>query len=450
MDYENYEQETATFKATPANLEAERAVLGSILIDADAIHRLGPRLQPGDFFRERHGWLFAAMQHLDAQREPLDLVTITNELEKRGQLADIGGIEALTDITATTPSAAYVEHYAGIVERASTMRKLIAAAGKIAELAYGDADAQEVIDRAEQMIFSVADRNIKRDLERLGGVMSATVDAIDARSSSDNPPGLMTGLRDLDAILGGIQGGDLVIVAARPGMGKSSLMMTMARNMARAGARSAVFSLEMSNDQLAQRLLSMETSINSRSLRMGEVSENEWAVVMEAANELSQTEIYIDDTPAISATEIRAKARRMATRRGLDVIFVDYMQLMRGPKSESRHVEISQISHSLKALAKELDVPVVALSQLNRGVESRSDKRPMLSDLRESGSIEEDADVVAFIYREDYYVEDTDRQNIADVIVAKHRHGATGTASLYFDKSVTRFRDGEFSRVELA
>uniref|UniRef100_A0A540VLV8 Replicative DNA helicase n=1 Tax=Litorilinea aerophila TaxID=1204385 RepID=A0A540VLV8_9CHLR len=446
--------EPSTTRTIPANLEAERAVLGALLIDPDAIIKVANFLRPEDFFRERHAWLYEAMLALNERHEPLDFVTLVDELERRGQLEDVGGPAYITDLISTTPTAIYVDHYARIVERTAVLRRLIAAAGKIAELAYDESqDVDEVVDRAEQIIFGVSESRIHRDLTPIRAIMTGVVERIDFLTRNrDTLMGVPTGFTMLDRLLGGFQKSDLIILAGRPGMGKTSFALSIAQNAAkRYGARVAIFSLEMSSEQLVQRLLSMETGIDSHRLRLGDVHEEEWPILLEAANMLASTNIFIDDTPAASVTEIRTKARRLYAEHGLDLILIDYMQLMtgQGGRNENRQQEISYISRSLKALARELNVPVIALSQLSRAVESRADKRPMLSDLRESGSIEQDADVVLFIYREDYYIEDTDRQNIADVLVAKHRHGSTGTASLYFRKELTQFRDLEIQRTDL-
>ncbi len=445
----------APLKSIPANMEAERAVLGALMIDPDAIIKIANFLRPEDFYRERHAWIYAAMFSLNERHEPLDYVTLVDELERRGQLEDIGGPAYVTDLIAGTPTAIYVDHYARIVERTAVLRRLIAAAGKIAELAYDESqEVDEVVDRAEQIVFGVSESRIHRDLMPIRAIMTNVVERIDFLTRNrDTLMGVPTGFTMLDRLLGGFQKSDLIILAGRPGMGKTSFGLSISQNAAkRYGARVAIFSLEMSNEQLVQRLLSMETGIDSHRLRLGDVHEDEWPILLEAANLLAGTAIFIDDTPAASVTEIRTKARRLYAEHGLDIILIDYMQLMSGQsggRNENRQQEISYISRSLKSLARELNVPVIACSQLSRAVESRSDKRPMLSDLRESGSIEQDADVVLFIYRDDYYEEDTERQNIADVLIAKHRHGSTGTVSLYFRKELTQFRDLEIQRTEL-
>ncbi|MFO7635174.1 MAG: replicative DNA helicase [Caldilinea sp.] len=442
-------------KGIPANLEAERAVLGSLLIDPDAIIKVASFLRAEDFYRERHAWLYEAMMALHDRREPLDFVTVVDELERHDHLEEVGGPAYITDLISGTPSAMYVDHYARIVERTALLRRLIAAAGQIAELAYDDNQAvDDVIDKAETLIFGVSEALIHRDLMPIRAIMTQVVDHIDFLArNQDTLMGVPTGFTFLDRLLGGLQKSDLIILAARPAMGKTSLALNVAQNAAkRYGARVGIFSLEMSNEQLVQRLLSMETGIDSHRLRLGQVHDEEWPILLEAANLLANTAIFIDDTPAATVNEIRTKCRRLYAEHGLDLVLIDYMQLMSGTsvgRESNRQQEISFISRSLKGLARELNVPVIALSQLSRAVESRSDKRPMLSDLRESGSIEQDADVVLFIYREDYYIEDTDRQNIADLIVAKHRHGSTGTVSLYFRKELTQFRDLEVQRTEL-
>jgi replicative DNA helicase len=374
----------------------------------------------------------------------------------RGQLEEIGGPAFLTDLISNTPTALFIDHYARIVERTAVLRRLIGAAGKIAELAYDESqEVDDVVNRSEQIILGVSESRIHRDLQPIRAIVNNVVDRIDFLARNQGTlMGVPTGFTMLDRLLGGMQKSDLIILAGRPGMGKSSFGLSIAQNAAkRFDARVAVFSLEMSNEQLAERLLSMETGIDSHRLRMGSVQEEEWPILLEAANMLAKTNIFIDDTPAAGVMEIRTKARRLYAEHGLDMIVIDYMQLMSGQtgpgRNDNRQQEISYISRSLKTLARELNVPVIALSQLSRAVESRADKRPMLSDLRESGSIEQDADVVLFIYREDYYDENTDAQNIADVIIAKHRHGATGTAQLFFRKELTQFRDLDIQRTEL-
>ncbi|MEM7132133.1 MAG: replicative DNA helicase [Chloroflexota bacterium] len=448
--------QSAPIKMVPANIESEMAVLGSLLIDPDAIVKVANFLRVEDFYRERHGWIYGAILALNERREPLDPLTLTDELDRREQLDEIGGPAYLNDLMGTTPTAIHVDHYARIVERTALLRRLISAAGKIAELAYDESqDPDQVVERAEQIIFGVSESRIHRDLTPIHSIMQEVVNRLDFMArNQDALMGVPTGFQALDQMLGGFQQSDLIILAARPGMGKSSFALSLALNAVRnLRSRIGIFSLEMSNDQMVQRLLAMETRIDSHRLRLGQVHDDEWTIVLEVANTLANTSIFIDDTPGATVNDIRTKSRRLYAEHGLDLIVIDYMQLMTGQQTagrgENRQQEISYISRSLKEIARELNVPVLALSQLSRAVESRADKRPMLSDLRESGSIEQDADVVMFIYREDYYIPDTDRQNIADIIVAKHRHGSTGTASLYFRKELTQFSDMEVQRTEL-
>lgn len=438
----------------PANVSAEQAVLGSILIDNDVLGKVAAILKPSDFFRERYGWVFQSMLDLHTRHEPVDFVTLQMELERQGKLADLGGPAALTNLLSVSPTSFYAEHYAKIVQEMARRRHLISVAGKIAQLAYdNEQEIGGIMDEVQAMALAAGETTIRKGLRQVRDATKRVVDKINYLTS--NPGELMgvpTGFAMLDRILGGFQKSDLIVLAARPGIGKSALAFTMAHSAAkRHGKRVAIFSLEMSDEQFVQRLLSQTSGIDSHLLRTGNIHENDWALLMEAANELSQLPLYIDDTGAVSIAHIRSECRRMAVEGGIDMIIVDYMQLMSGipgKKNENRQQEISAISASLKALARELNVPVLALSQLSRAVESRNDKRPMLSDLRESGAIEQDSDVVMFIYREDYYTEDTDRANIADVIVSKHRHGATGTVSLFFRKELTQFRELVIERTE--
>ncbi|HEX9925945.1 MAG TPA: replicative DNA helicase [Anaerolineae bacterium] len=434
-------------KLQPHNVEAEEAILGSLLIDPDAIVRVATFLNPADFFVERHGWIFEAIRDLHERREPADLVTLTDDLERRGQLTQVGGSAYLTGLINATPTSIHVEFYARIVERTAVLRRLIDAAGQIARLAYEDTeDASEVLDRAEEIIFSVAARQVDRDLRPIINVLDKYIDRVEyLRQHQGEMVGIPTGLADLDKLLGGLQRSDLIILAGRPGMGKTSLGLSIALQAARKwDKRIAVFSLEMSDEQLVQRLVSAETGIDSQRLRLGEIKDDEWSTLLQATNLLANTQIFIDDTPAISALELRTKSRRLHAEHGLDMVIVDYLQLMRGDfRSENRQQEISFISRSLKALARELNIPILALSQLSRQVESRHDKRPMLSDLRESGSIEQDADAVLFIYRDEVYNPDSEFPNIAEIILSKHRSGPTGIFSVYFKKHLAQFVDLE-------
>ena len=445
--------EVAPDKAIPANIEAEEAVLGSLMIDPDATIKVGSSLRGDDFYVARHQWIYQAMADLHERREPVDFVTVCDELERQERLSEVGGRAFIAGLINAVPSAIYVEHYANIVERQAVLRRLISAAGQIAALAYDEShDAREVVDQAEHIIYSIAERQIERDLRPIKQVMHEMMDRLEYLHRHQGEfLGIPTGFTLLDKLLGGLQKSDLVIVAARPGVGKTSLALNIAHNAAKKfGRHVAIFSLEMSAEQLGQRLLSLEAGVDSQHLRLGNVAEDEWPILTEAAGILASTGIYIDDTPALSPMEIRTKARRLHAEHGLDLIIVDYMQLMQGEKrTENRVQEISYISRSLKALARELNLPLLALSQLSRAVESRQDKIPILSDLRESGSIEQDADVVMFVYREDMYIEDSERKNIAEIIIAKHRNGPVGKIDLYFRKELTQFLEVEWTRHEL-
>jgi len=435
----------------PHNIEAEQSVLGSLLIDPDAIIRVAPFLRPEDFYRQAHGAIYEAILELHERREPSDFITLTDELQRRAQLDKVGGAAYLTSLLNVVPTAIHVEHYARIVERNATLRRLIDAATRIAALAYdaSDADANEVVDRAEQILFSVAERHLSRDLTPIQEVLRQYFERIGYLYEHQGEMiGIPTGFSKLDLLLGGMQRADLLILAARPGMGKTSLALTITNNAARRfRQRVAVFSLEMSNEQVVQRLVSAETGIDSQRLRTAQLTEAEWLRVEHAISNLSGLPVFLDDTPAITTTELRTKARRLAAEYGVDLIIVDYLQLMQADRrSENRVQEISNISRALKSLARELNVPVLAISQLSRAVESRQDKHPMLSDLRDSGSIEQDADVVMFIYRDEVYNPETERPNIAEVIVAKHRNGPTGLVPLFFRQELAQFLEVEMRK----
>lgn len=432
------------------DIQAERAVLGACMMDPGAMTRISATLVPADFYRDANRFLFEAMQALADSQKPIDMVTLMDELNRRGKVDIVGGIAEIQALAFETPSALYVEHYAEIVADKATIRRLSAAAGEIAKTAFkDDMTAQQAIDEAERILLAVTAGKRARTMEHISRPLQRVIDGLDLPTDGLNS-GIPTGFSMLDRLLGGFQRSDLIICAARPGMGKSSFALSVADYAARRhGAKIAIFSLEMSKEQLVQRLLSMRTGIDSHRIRMRNVkAEDEWAMIVEVANEIRQTFVHIDDTAGQSVDAVRREARRMHAEGGLDMIVIDYMQLMTGT-GQNREQEISYISRNLKAMAKELNVPVFVLSQLSRAVENRADKRPMLSDLRESGSQEQDADAVLFIYREDYYDEDTDRQNIADIILAKHRHGATGTVSLFFRKELTQFRDLEVERTDL-
>ncbi|MCA1553453.1 MAG: replicative DNA helicase, partial [Chloroflexi bacterium] len=380
----------------PHNLDAEQAVLGSVLIDPDAIHKVMSLLSGDDFFSERHRWIWEASLAVTERRQPVDYVALVDELERQNKLDEIGGSGYVASLINSVPTAAHIETYAKIVERAATLRNLIRAATEIAGLAYADeGELDEIIDQSEQAIFAVSQRKLQRELIPIGqylGTVSANVDYMQAHHGEF--VGVPTGFKELDKLLGGLQSSDLIIVAGRPSVGKTSFVLNIVEYAASHLPRKTVatFSLEMAGEQIVQRLIANMTGIDGQRLRLGNITDDEYDRMMEAIGRLSEAPIYIDDTPAASPNEIRSKSRRLYAERGLDLIVIDYLQLMRGSaRNENRVQEIAQISRALKALARELKVPVIALSQLSRAVESRPDKTPQLSDLRESGSIEQDA-----------------------------------------------------------
>jgi replicative DNA helicase len=430
----------------PQNIEAEQSVLGSLLIDPDAIIKVASFLRPEDFYREAHQVIYKAIRALHERREPADFVTVVDALSREAQLDLIGGSAYLTTLISMVPTSIHAEYYAHIVERTSLMRRLIEAAGKIAVIAYEEREeVDEVIDDAERILFEVSQRRISKSLVPIDEIVKDYYDRVEFMvEHRDEPMGVLTGFSRIDDMLGGLQPSDLIIIAARPGVGKTSLAIDIACNAAiKDKAVVAIFTLEMSAEQLVQRMVSSHTGIDSRRLRLGRIENVEWEQFTRISGVLSETAIFIDDTPSPSPMEIRTKARRLAAEYDLDLIIIDYLQLMEGGdrRSQNRVQEISYISRALKGLARELNVPVLALSQLSRAVEARQNKQPILSDLRESGSIEQDADVVMFIYRDEMYDENTTRPNIADIIIAKHRNGPTGKLSLYFNPSLTQFSD---------
>lgn len=380
-------------KMIPQNVEAEEAVLGSLLIDPEALFRVAPFLRPEDFYVQKNGWIYEAILDLHERREPIDFVTLCDELERREQLEEVGGAAYITSLINAVPSAIHAEAYGRIVEQAAIRRRLISAATQIAQLAYQESDdIDQTIDQAEQALFSVSQRRITRDLAPIQEVIRRYYDRIEYLYAHQGEPlGVPTGFIDLDRLLGGMQRSDFIIVAARPSVGKTSLCLSFARNAARHGQHVAIFSLEMSAEQIVQRLVSAETGIDAQRLRLGNLKEEEWPLFVQAIGRLADLPIFIDDTPSISALQLRTKARRLHAEHGLDLIIVDYLQLMSGDiRAENRVQEVSYISRSLKAVARELDVPVVAASQLSRAVEQRTDKKPVLADLRESGCLSGD------------------------------------------------------------
>lgn len=431
----------------PQNIEAEQSVLGAMLISSEAIDKAGEILKADDFYRQDHRIIFSAIMDLHSRSEAVDLVTVTEALRKMGKLDAIGGTAVITALSNAVPTAANVVYHAKIVEEKSLRRQLINAATEVAASGYEEEeDIAQTIDVAEQKILAVANRKQSAGMAKMKDLVKEAMGRIEELyDSKEAYTGLPTGFSDFDKMTSGLQPSDLIILAARPSMGKSSLVLNIAEHVALDGGKSvAFFSLEMSKEQLVQRMLCSQAGIDASRLRIGQLQESEWPNLVMAADKLSEAKIMMDDTPGMTALEMRSKARRWKNENGLDLIIVDYLQLMQGSSrrsSDNRQQEMSEISRSLKGLARELNVPVIALSQLSRSVESRTSKRPMLSDLRESGALEQDADIVCFIYRDDYYNPDTEQKNIAELIVAKHRNGPVGTVPLFFRKDITRFYD---------
>ncbi len=431
----------------PQSLEAEQSVLGSILIDRDAIVEVAEFLRPEDFYRQQNGLIYAAMLELFERREPIDIVTVAEALERKGDLDAVGGRSYLSSLSNETPTAVHAVQYARIVERKAVLRNLIAAAGKIAGIGYEDpAEIQEAIDRAEAELFSVSERRIHAGFSPLRSLLHEAFDRLDyLHSHRGEISGVRTGFTELDAMTTGLQKSDLIIVAARPSVGKTSLALNIAESAAvRDGKSVGIFSLEMSKEQLVLRLLSSVGDIDSQRLRSGFLEEMDFTRVASAMTSLSEARIYIDDTPNISTMELRTKARRLQAEAGLDLVIVDYLQLMQATmttRDANRVQEVSEISRGLKALARELAVPVIALSQLSRQPEMRESKEPRLSDLRESGAIEQDADLVIFLWREKERGQDDEVSDVEEVNLhlAKHRNGPTGRLKLMFRKRQTRF-----------
>lgn len=427
----------------PQNVEAEQAVLGAMLLSHDAVIVAMEKLQPRDFYRDVHRIIFEAMEHLHRENKEIDVITLPEELRRIKKLDDVGGVEYVLQLPNLVATAANIEYYANIVAEKALARNLISTCTELTTEAYdGEKEPEALLDDAERKILQLSDTKNRGDFASVGTVVEATLDKITKLyENKAGLTGLPTGFRDLDRMTSGLQPSDLILVAARPSMGKTAFTLNIAQNVGvRQHKTVAFFSLEMSQEQLVQRLLCQIAHIDSQKLRTGQLnSDEEWTRLTDACDKLYESPIYIDDTPGISVAEMRSKARRLKSEHGLDLIIVDYLQLMQGRNAESRQQEISEISRSLKALARELKVPLIALSQLSRSVESRQDKRPMLSDLRESGALEQDADIVSFLYREDYYDKETENQHITEVILAKHRNGPVGSVKLYFKNEFTLF-----------
>ena len=431
-------------KLPPQNLEAEQSVLGALMLDQSAITKVADTLRPEDFYKQTHQMIFRAMLDLYQKNEPIDLVNLTNRLSGLKGLEEVGGPAYLAGLANSVPAATHVTHYAKIVREKRTLRDLIDASSYILGLGYReDAEVEALVDEAEQRIFRISQRSTTKDFLAVESLLQDSFTRIDRLNEDKNAlRGIPTGFKDIDRLLSGLQRSDLIILAARPSMGKSTLALDIARRAAQKNYSVGVFSLEMSKDQLVDRLLASQAEVDLWRLRTGQLAEDDFHRLPEAFGTLAKLPIFIDDSGSSTILEMRTLARRLQAERGLDLLIVDYLQLMqtRG-RIENRVQEISEISRSLKALARELNIPVLALSQLSRGVEHRPDHRPKLADLRDSGSIEQDSDVVMFIYREDTYKPANERTNAATILIEKHRNGPTGEVGLYFDGAHVKFDD---------
>lgn len=431
-------------RVPPQNVEAEQAVLGSMLLDSETVFSVSELLHPDDLYERAHRLIYEAILYLSETGSAIDLVTVTEELRRQDKLELAGGPAYIASIASVVPSSANAAYYANIVAQKATLRSLITAAGEISAKCYEEAeDVEFILDEAEQKIFSIGQRRAREGFSPIQEVLTETFESIKILSQHKGEVTGVPTFTDLDKLLSGLQKNDLIICAARPGMGKTSFCLNIAQSAAvQQGKSVAIFSLEMSKEQVVQRMLSAQAMINQQSLRTGYLKEQEWTNLVEAMRVLSETSVYIDDTPALTAMQVRAKSRRLKAEKGLDLVIIDYLQLMSGHRrTDNRQQEIAMISRALKSLARELKTPVMALSQLNRGVEQRQDKRPVMADLLESGAIEADADVVLFLYRDDYYNKDSTSRGIAEVIVGKHRNGPVGTVELGFFPEYTKFYD---------
>ncbi len=431
----------------PQNSEAEASLLGALLIDSDAIVKIADSVNPDDFYDPRHRRIYEAIKQLYEHHDAIDVLTLTDRLKNNGHLESVGGASYLTELTNFVPTASHVEQYADIVAQKALRRRLIAASKDISGLGYDESkQLRELIEEAETRLFEVSQQHIGQNVISLEAILAESFDRLDdLHKDKQKIRGIPTGFKDVDEKLAGFQRSDLVILAARPSMGKTALALNFAHNVAvQASQPVLIFSLEMSKEQLVDRLLSMESGVDAWALRTGNLTDADFEKIGHAMGTLSEAPIFIDDSPGITVSDLRTKARREAHQRPLGLIIVDYLQLMSGGHrfggDSNRVQEISEISRGLKGIARELNVPVLALSQLSRSVESRSPQIPQLADLRESGSIEQDADVVAFIYREEYYNPETDRKKMTDIFIKKHRNGPTGALELYFDNDKQRFR----------
>lgn len=441
--------QSAIDKLPPQNIEAEKSLIGSLLLDKEAINKVADSLEPEDFYSRAHQIIYAGMSRLFERQEPIDLLSLSNTLEETGQLETIGGIGYLTSLVNSVPTAAHVANYAKIVERKKILRDLIDTAHHIVGLGYQeDEDVEVLLDQAEQKLFSISQKSIQQTFEPLDKALHEAFERLDMLHKSDGAMrGISSGFYDLDNITAGFQKSDLIILGARPSLGKSTFALDIARNAAKAsGLPIGIFTLEMSKDQVVDRLIASEASISLWKLRTGRLSSegdgNDFERIQVALDTLAKSNIFIDDASSPTVLQIRAMARRLQAERGLGLLIVDYLQLMQPSRAfDSSVQQITEISRNLKGLARELNIPVIAVSQLSRNSENRPDQRPKLSDLRDSGSLEQDADMVLLIYREDRVKKDTEKKNIAEIIVAKHRNGPIGSLELYFDEDTVSFKN---------
>ncbi len=430
-------------KVPPQNLDAEESVLGGVLFDVHALDRVIEVLSVEDFYRESHRKIFRAMLALSEKTEPIDLITLSDLLKARGELQDVGGATYLAELADKVPSAANIGHYARIVREKAVLRNLINVCNEITSRCYnGQEDIEPFLDEAERLIFDVSEKRVRPAFYKMGDMIMDTIKMVEQLfERKELVTGVPTGFLDLDRMTAGLQPSDLIIVAARPSMGKTAMVLNVAQYVAlHANIAVAIFSLEMSKEQLVLRMLCSEARVDNAKVRTGYLGERDFPRLAMAAGRLAEAPIYIDDTPAQNVLELRAKARRLKREANIGLVIIDYLQLMRGlTAQENRTQELSEISRSLKSLAKELNIPVIALSQLNRQVEQRADRRPMMADIRESGAIEQDADVIMFIYRDEVYKQDSQDEGVAEIIIGKQRNGPTGTIRLAFRREYTRF-----------
>ncbi|MEA4943397.1 MAG: replicative DNA helicase [Propionicimonas sp.] len=444
MPYDDEAPVAGIDRTPPQDVQAEQSVLGAMLVSKDAIGEVGEIVKGHDFYRPAHELIFNAIVDLYGRGEPADAITVADELTKRGELGRVGGHIYIHELLSTVSIASNATYYAEIVREKAVLRRLVEASIRIAQLGYsGQGDVNTIVDAAQQAIYQVSEGKAGEDYEPLSALMESTLDEIEALSSHGIMAGVPTGFVELDELTNGLHPGQMVIIAARPGVGKSTLGLDFARAAAIGhGLCSAFFSLEMTKTEIVMRLLSAEAQVPLHDIRRGHMSDENWARIARKTGDISSAPLFIDDSPNLTMMEIRSKARRMKQRNDLKLVIVDYLQLMSsGKRVESRQLEVSEFSRQMKLLAKELDVPVIALSQLNRGPEQRTDKRPMLSDLRESGSLEQDADVVLLLHRDDMYNNSSERSGEADFIVAKHRNGQTRTVTVAFQGHYSRFVD---------